>query len=243
MNHVFVREPGVVGDNPGHSKSRGGTAHGQVATNPVRQCKEVRRIVRALTSTGCHIERIGRLDEKIHARVVRPRHISVPNSLRWQAGQAHQLALGPIGTLDLVTVSGDARALNELSRGYTRRCTARRGGARPPPRSSPGRAPLGELTFAHLTAAILRSLRPRSAGIAVADVDAAQGERPLDVGQVPHPKTAISSPTRWVAPAMRRPSRAGSSRPSRNAALPWKTTRRCGGSLCTAAVTPARPSC
>ena len=104
MNHVFIRESGVVGDNPGHSKSRGGTAHCQVATDPVRQCKEERRILRALTSTGCHIERIGRLDEKIHARVVRPSHYSVPNSLRWQAGQAHHLALGPIGTLDLVNV-------------------------------------------------------------------------------------------------------------------------------------------
>jgi len=52
-------------------------------------------------------------------------------------------------------------------------------------RSFPGRAPFGDLTFAHLAAAILRRLRPRFAGIAVADVDAAQGERPLDVGQVP----------------------------------------------------------
>ena len=58
-------------------------------------------------------------------------------------------------------------------------------GAWPPPRSSPGRAPFSELTFAHLTAAIRRRLRPRFAGIAVADVDAARGERPLDVGQVP----------------------------------------------------------
>jgi hypothetical protein len=46
-------------------------------------------------------------------------------------------------------------------------------------------APFGELTFAHLTAAILRRLRPRFAGIAVTDVDAAQGECPLDVGQMP----------------------------------------------------------
>ena len=119
MNHVFVREPGVVGDNPGHSKSRGGTAHCQVATDPVRQSKELRRILGALTSTGCHIERIGRLDEKVHARVVRPSHYPVPNSLRWRAGRAHQLAIEPIGTLDPVTVSGDAGAPNEQLRGYT----------------------------------------------------------------------------------------------------------------------------
>ena len=117
MNHVFLREPGVVGDYPRHSKSRGGTAHCQVATDPVHQCKEARRIFRALTSTGCHIERIGRLDEKIHARVVRPSHDALP-----KAGQAHHLASEPIGTRDLVTVSGDAAALNEPLRGYTRQC-------------------------------------------------------------------------------------------------------------------------
>jgi hypothetical protein len=37
----------------------------------------------------------------------------VPNSLRWQAGQAHHLALGAIGSLELVTVSGHAGALTE----------------------------------------------------------------------------------------------------------------------------------
>jgi hypothetical protein len=41
------------------------------------------------------------------------------------------------------------------------------------------------LARAGMTAAILRCLRPRFAGIAVADVDAAQGEGPLDVRQVP----------------------------------------------------------
>jgi len=138
MNHVFIRESGVVGDNPGHSKSRGGTAHCQVATDPVRQCKEVRRILRALTCTGCHIERIGRLDEKIHARVVRSSHWSVPNTLRWQARQAHHLALEPIGTLDLVTVSRDAGALNDPLRGYTRRRRSRTPGL------GPGGVPHGE---------------------------------------------------------------------------------------------------
>jgi hypothetical protein len=114
MNHVFIRQPGNVRDDPRHSKSRGGTAHCQVATDPGCQCKEARRIVRALTSTGCHIERIGRLDEKIHASVVRHSHCSAQKRSRRQAGQAHLLALGTIGTLDLVTVSGDAGALNEL---------------------------------------------------------------------------------------------------------------------------------
>src|SRR5580704_16672193 len=37
MNHVFIREAGGVGDNPGHSKSSGRAAHCQVASDSVRQ--------------------------------------------------------------------------------------------------------------------------------------------------------------------------------------------------------------
>ena len=96
MNHIFIHEPGVVGDNPAHAKSCGRTAHRQVATDPVRQSKEARCILRALTSTGCHIELIGGFDEKIHPRVVCPSHHSGPNSLRSPAGQGHHRALGVI---------------------------------------------------------------------------------------------------------------------------------------------------
>jgi hypothetical protein len=110
MNHVVIRETGVVGYDPGHSKSRGRATHCQVASDSVRQCKETRRILGTLARTGCHIERIGGLDQKFHARVVCLGHVSVPHSVRWQAGQAHHLALGPIGSPDLVAVSGDAGA-------------------------------------------------------------------------------------------------------------------------------------
>ena len=87
VNHVFIRQAGVVGDNPGHSKSRGGTAHCQVASDSVRQSNEAGRIVGALTSTGRHFEGIGRLEEKVHACVVSLSHCSVPNSVRCRYGK------------------------------------------------------------------------------------------------------------------------------------------------------------
>jgi len=47
------------------------------------------------------------------------------------------------------------------------------------------RAPIGELPDAHLTPPILGRLRPRLAGMAVADVKATQSERPPHIGKVP----------------------------------------------------------
>jgi hypothetical protein len=122
MNHVFIGQADLVGDDPRHSKSRSGTARCYIASDPVRQCKETCRILRALARTSCHVELIGGFDEQIHTRVVRLGHNAAARRWRWQAEPAHHRASIPIGTRDLVTVSGDAAALNEPLRGYTWKC-------------------------------------------------------------------------------------------------------------------------
>ena len=118
VNHVFIREAGVVGDNPGHSKRRGGTAHCQVASDPVRQRKEAGRIVGALTSTGRHFEGIGRLDEKIHACVVSLSHCSVPNGVRCRYPKPTISYCDP-SDFRSSHPKRDASANGELFRGYT----------------------------------------------------------------------------------------------------------------------------
>ena len=87
MNHIFIRETGMVGDNPGHAKSRGWATRVQVTTYPVREREEARRIFGTFTRTRCHVEGIGGLGEKVHACVVRLSHYSTPHIRDWRSDE------------------------------------------------------------------------------------------------------------------------------------------------------------
>ena len=125
MNHVFIREAGGVGDNPGHSKSRGRAAHCQVASDSVRQRKEARRILGALTSTGCHIERIGRLDEKIHACVVCLSHFQCQTVCGSRPGKPTASHWDPSDSRSCRCKRRRWCSKSAPLRGYTRRCRLR----------------------------------------------------------------------------------------------------------------------
>ena len=101
-------------------KSRRGTARRQVALDPVRQAK--RRVASCELSHAPATRSSSLADSMSRSMPVSyaPVIAQYRSSCCWQAGRADRVPFGPIWTLDLVTVSGDAGALTEPAREYTR---------------------------------------------------------------------------------------------------------------------------
>ena len=177
--------------NPGHSKRRGRTAHCQVTADPIGQCREVSCILRGITGFAGQIQGMGSLDEKVHAGVVSPDHYR-----DWTA------LLGPIGTLDLVTVSGDASALIEPLRRYTTVARTDSGGRRAGSEDRVGRCLIhhlgGTVGTRHFG---MRPFTPHDQSCAL------RPGRGIDqVGQLDHPRTVPDPPPQRAA--LRSPGRA-----------------------------------